>query len=181
MIAAELCSSLSHVSIWAWSTAQDGSNFPEDILASFLVKWEEVDTHRLFYIYEWNVSGRPTGAVLILSPSLTAHFTAAFTYSTESLNGHVLPPDLGWNSIPMGAESIFKEVVDVVVIQSNDRGSQRQRDVLRVRIHTDASLMWDQAGRQRTSVERVQRFAPFHREPFLQVAPHFIALSHRKH
>lgn len=43
----------------------------------------------------------------------------------------------------LGAESIFKEAVDVAVIQSNDRGSQRQRDAgrRRVKIHTDASLM----------------------------------------
>lgn len=47
----------------------------------------------------------------------------------------------GETAFQLGIESIFKEVVDVAVIQSNDRGSHRQRDALRVRIHTDASLM----------------------------------------
>lgn len=54
----------------------------------------------------------------------------------------------------MGAKSIFKEVVVVVVIPGRGRRNQRQRDALRDGIHTDASLMCDQAERQRTSVER---------------------------
>lgn len=72
----------------------------------------------------------------------------------------------------LGAKSIFKEVVVVVVIQRRGRRNQRQRDALRAGIHTDASLMCDQAERQRTSVERG------HRGPFLHLAPHFISLLH---
>ena len=81
----------------------------------------------------------------------------------------------------LGAKSIFREVVVVVVIQGRGRRNQRQRDALRAGIHTDASLRCDQAERQRTSVERGQRSLPPHREPFLHVAPHFISLLHSEH
>lgn len=80
---------LSHVSIWAWSTAQDGSNFPK--IFGFIfgkMRGSEYASSVLYLCDMWNVSGRPTGAVLILSPWLTAHFTAAFTYSTQSPIGH---------------------------------------------------------------------------------------------
>lgn len=76
----------------------------------------------------------------------------------------------------LGAKSIFKGVVVVVVvIQGRGRRNQRQRDALRSEIHTDASLMCDQAERQRTSVERGQHSLPPHREPFLCLATHFIS------
>lgn len=79
--------------------------------------------------------------------------------------------------------SFFKEavVVVVVVIQGRGRRNQRHRDALRARIHTDASLMCDQAERQRTSVERGQRSLPRHRDSFLHLAPDFISLLHSEH
>lgn len=69
-------------------------------------------------------------------------------------------------------------VVVVVVIQGCDRRNRRQRDSLWLRIHTHASLMCDQAGRQRRSVEHVQSCFLLHREAFLRLLLHFIALSH---
>lgn len=72
-------------------------------------------------------------------------------------------------------------VVVVVVIQGCDRGNRRQRDSLWLRIHTHASLICDQAGRQSTSVEHVQSCFLLHREAFLRLLLHFIALSHLQH
>lgn len=52
---------------------------------------------------------------------------------------------------------------------------------VRVEICTVASLMWDQAGKQKTSVAQVQTFTPLHREAFLHFALHFVGLSCDKH
>lgn len=76
----------------------------------------------------------------------------------------------------LGAKRVFKKVV--VVFEGSSRRNQRQRDVLRAGIRTDASLRCDQAERQRTSVERGQHSFHHHREPFLHLAPHFISLLH---
>lgn len=52
MIAAEPCTSFESCVHMGLVNSARWQQFSKDILASFLVKWEEGDMHRLFYIYE---------------------------------------------------------------------------------------------------------------------------------
>lgn len=89
-------------------------------------------------------------------------------------------PCLKWKTVP-GDLDLKGLLLLLLLPLSCDRTNPRQRDSLWLRIHTDASLMCDHAERQRTSVEHVQSCFLLHREAFLRLVLHFIALSHLQH
>lgn len=100
---------------------------------------------------------------------LTALVTVTFAYSTEPVNGHLLVADthgssvrrLRWNSIPDWVLRAFlRRLLLLLFFKAAAGGTSVMRDALRAGIHTDASLMCDQAEGQRTSVERGQRSLP---------------------